>query len=162
MATPPQDGDRLVEGIYIYGNPAVGTWRFARGIYDEPTLYPDEHGIQQTWGQMNFEVELPQQRSSLHLEMTLTIDGLAPGVIGMFDRIDPAELAKITYVKLYSWIDPSAMDVPLITPPPRFIMDEVTISSNAVQLQCSGPLLPNFRAGKLYTVEEYPGLGTSA
>ncbi len=160
MATPPQDGSRLVEGIYIYGNPAVGAWRFARGIYSAPTQYPDEFGTQQTWGQMNFDIKLPEQRSSLQLEMTLTLDGLGPGVIGMFDRIAPEALAAITYVKLYSWIDPTAMDVPLVTPPPRFILDEVILNSGGLQLQCSGPLLPNFRAGKLYTVEEYPGLNT--
>lgn len=158
MATPPQDGSRLVEGVYIYGNNTVGNWRFARGIYDAPGAYPDENGIIRTWGQSNFELSLPQQRSSLQLEMTLTLDGLEPNTIGMFDRIAPEALASIIYVKLYSWIDPTAMDVPLVVPPPRFIADEITLSSNAVQLQCSGPLLPTYRAGKLYTVEEYPGL----
>lgn len=161
LATPPQDGSRLIEGVYIYGNPAVGNWRFARGIYDAPGTYPDENGTPQTWGQMNFELSLPAQRNSLQLEMTLTLDGLEPNTIGMFDRIQPEELAAITYVKLYSWIDPSAMDMPLVTPPPRFIMDEVVLGATSVQMQCSGPLLPNYRAGKLYTVEEYPGLQTT-
>lgn len=158
MATPPQDGSRLIEGVFIYANPAVGNWRFIRGVYETPGIYPDENGTPQTWGQMNFELSLPAQRNSLQLEMTLTLDGLESNTIGMFDRIAPESLAAITYVKLYSWIDPTAMDVPLVTPPPRFVMDEVILSSNGVQMQCSGPLLPTYRAGKLYTVEEYPGL----
>lgn len=162
MSTPPQDGSRLIEGLYIYGNPYVGTLRFARGLYDAPGVYPDENGATQVWGQMNFDISLPTQRDSLQLEMTVTLDGLAPETISRFDRIPPEDLAKITYVKLYSWIDPSAMDVPLIIPPPRFVMDEVTLVARGVQMQCSGPLLPTYRAGKVYTTEEYPGLQVSA
>lgn len=161
MATPPQDGARLVEGIYLYGNPVVGSQRFARGIF-EPTEYPDENGEMKTWGHLNFEPQFPEQRSSLHLEMTLTLDGLGPGIIARFDRIAPEVLANILYVKIYSWIDPTAMDVPLVTPPPRFIVDEISLAMGGIQLRCSGPLLPNFRAGKLYTVEEYPGLNVGA
>lgn len=161
MATPPQDGSRLIEGVYVYGNPTVGNWRFARGIYDAPGLYPDENGIVQEWGQMNFDLNLPRQRSSLQLEMTLTLDGLAPGVISMFDRIPPEALSQLIQVKLYSWVDPTAMDVPQVIPPPRFIADEILLASSSVQLQCSGPLLPTYRAGQVYTIEEYPGLQVS-
>jgi hypothetical protein len=160
MSTPPQDGSRLIEGVYIYGNVTVGNYRFAKGIYDAPGVYPDENGVQQTWGQMNFELQLPTLRNSLQLEMTLTLDGLEPNTIAMFDRIPPEALSNLIYIRLYAWLDPTAMDVPLVTPPPRFIVDEITLSTTAVQLQCSGPLLPNYRAGKLYTVEEYPGLQT--
>ena len=162
MATPPQGGERLIEGMYLYGNPFVGTLRFARGIYENVGLYPDENGTMRQWGQMNFELSLPSQRESLNLELTVTLDGLAPNTIGKFDRIPPEDLAKIMNIKLYSWIEPSAKDVPLIIPPPRFIVDEVTLVSNAVRLDCSGPLLPKYRAGKIYTVEEYPGLQVSA
>ncbi len=158
MATPPQD-TRLIEGIYIYGNTWVGTRRYARGLF-EAANYPDENGTLQTWGPLNFELQLPEQRNSLQLDMTISIDGVGPEVIEAFDRIPPENLAQQTWIKLYSWIEPTAVDVPLITPPPRFVMDEVILSATSVELNCSGPLLPNWRAGEIYTIEDYPGLST--
>lgn len=162
MSTPPQDGARLVEGMYIYGNDYVGTLRFARNIYENVALLPDENGTTQQWGQMNFELSLPEQRDSLNLDLSVTVDGLARNTIERFDRIPPEDLAKIINIRLYSWIVPTAQDVPLRLPPPRYIVEEVVIISNALRLDCSGPLLPKYRAGKVYTVEEYPGLQVNA
>lgn len=158
MATPPQTG-RLVEGAYIYGNPQAGALRYARGIF-EPATLPDEYGVQQTWAPANFDLELPERRASLNIQMTLTFQGLRGDTARALDRMPPEYLSGITGVRLYSWIVPGAMDVPLVLPPPRFVVEQFVLSSNRLQLECSGPLLPNWRAGEVYTVEKFPGLST--
>lgn len=159
MATPSQV-KRLVEGILISGN-AVGVRRYARNILDLIVL-EDENGVERQWLPLNFNMDLPTQRSSLQLEMTLTIDGVGPEVITAFDRLPPESLAQLITVKLYSWLIPGDGTLPLILPPPRFIVEEVELSTYTVSLRCSGPLLPNQRAGRIYTTEDWPGLSTGS
>lgn len=158
MATPPQTGT-LVEGLYFFGNPWVGNLRFANAVYDDTTL-PDEDLVNRQWQPLSFRLSLPERRSSLQTELGITADGVGPELIAAFDDLPPDYLAIPVQVRLYSWIIPTAQDKPLIRPPPRFVVEDILISTTSIQIDCSGPLLPNWRAGAVYTIEQFPGLST--
>ncbi len=158
MATPPQDG-RRVEGVWIYANSYIGSLRFAGGIY-EPATLPDENGTPRAWAPANIEVNLPDRRRTLEQSTVITFSGLRPDIVTLFDRLPPEAMAEPTLLKLYVWIIPTAMAATQITPPPRLTLIETRLSGSALELECSGPLLPNRRAGQVYTVEDFPGLTT--
>ena len=159
MATPPQSQGRLVEGVWIYGNSYIGSYRLARNIY-EPAQLPDENAVTRTWAPANMRVDLPERRVSLEQTMRLTFSGLRPDIVAAFDRLPPEAMAIPTLLKLYVWVVPGLDLAPQITPPPRFALLEPRLSATELTLECSGPLLPNRRAGKVYTVEDFPGLST--
>jgi hypothetical protein len=158
MATPPSSG-RLIEGVAVLGNWWIGGMWFARGIF-EPVVLPDEHGASRTWAPANIELQLPSARPSLEQEVVVTFSDLRADQVAAFDRMPPERLAGITTVRLYVWLDPGGLDAPLVSPPPRLVIEEVKLASNAIELTCTGPLLPNWRAGSVYTVEAFPGLST--
>lgn len=158
MATPPQDG-RLVEGVYIYSNSYIGSYRFARGIY-EPVTLPDENGTQREWAPANIQINLPDRRRTLEQSTVITFSGLRPDILTAFDQLPPEAFAQPTQLKLYVWIIPTAMAATQVTPPPRLTLIEHRLSANGIELECSGPLLPNRRAGEVYTIERFPGLTT--
>jgi len=156
MSSPPSTG-RLVEGVFIGGNAYVGARRYARGIYEAAAL-PDEWGVAKTWAPANFDLDLPERGDSLNQELVITFDGLRPDTVRAYDRIPPEVLYTVSFVRLYSWLIPGGDDAPLITPPPRFAIVEVKLSASKLELTCSGPILPRKRAGRVYTVEDFPGL----
>ena len=158
MASPPQSG-RLVEGVAIFGNSFIGVRRYATGIY-EPATLPDEWGNEHTWAPANIELEDPERRASLEQDLRITFSGLRADAIRALDRMPPEHMASLTTLRIYSWLVPSAMAAPQVIPPPRFAVEEVIMSGSAIEVRCSGPLLPNWRAGRVYTIEEFPGLST--
>ena len=157
-ASPPSSG-RLIEGVAILGNWWIGGQRFAKNIY-EPVTLPDEHGVDHTWAPAQIEIDLPTSRQSLEQEFRVTFSGVRADQIAALDRMPPERLAGITTVRFYTWLDPGGLDAPLEIPPPRFTIEEVKLSTSVIEITCSGRLMPNWRAGSVYTVEEYPGLST--
>lgn len=158
LATPPQTG-RMVQGVNIYGNPYLPNYHLANNIY-EPVVLPDENGDQRTWAPTNFELKPPDVKGSLERALVITISGLRPDVVAGFDRLPPEAGAVMTLIRLYVWIVPTAMAAPQILPPPRFVLERFLLSANGLKLDCSGPLLPNWRAGAVFSVEKFPGLTT--
>lgn len=122
-----------------------------------PTLVIYEDGANVTLTPYQFTVTSPERSGST--EAQVTFEGPLQGpILGLFQYLRGYQCNFDIIMVVRYYLYPRHMNRPLSSRPERYLINSMTFTRYAVQMQGSMARLPRFQAGIPYTIDEYPGL----